>query len=137
MILEPLRVVKERKTFWVKGFSLGPHRRSTFCFLPAELVPCSCCADRIAEPQPVCVYGHRELTWCMCVRFFWVGGVRRQGEQEIIVLQLGGPNHWLVSFPYCLLPFPQSPFPLRIKQANLQIQLQKMRCLCKQSFRRR
>lgn len=59
---------------------------------------------------------------CVCVGFFW--SVRRlQGEQEIVVLQFGGPNHWLVSFHYRSLPFPQSPFPLRIKQANLQIQL--------------
>lgn len=84
--------------FSLKGFSLGPYRGSPYCFLPAELVPCSCGAAAIIGRQPFCVYGHRGLARS-------VGLGRRFGEQEIIAPQLRGSHHWFVSFPHRSLAF--------------------------------
>lgn len=102
--------------FSLKDFSLGPYWGSPYCFLPAELVPCSCGAAAIIGPQPFCVYGHRGLARS-------VGLGRRFGEQEIIAPQLRGSNLWLVSFPHPHSPFslPQSPFPF--SPSNLQTEL--------------
>lgn len=114
---------------------MGPSGGSPYCFLPAELVPCSCGAAAKIGPQPFCVYGHRGLADLKCV--VWGGG--RVGEREITSqsgVRIIGLSplilHSLFSTT-ALPPLPRSPQKKTVPP-TCRPSLEKLRCICKQKL---